>query len=71
MAYSTKQQQALLHCLEQRSEEPLTAAAVSGTTGTQHTDANEYTPSFACVSPELPLTVDARAVEVFLGGSAW
>lgn len=53
------------------NEEPLTAASVSGNTGTAHTDANEYTPSFACVSPELPLTVDARAVEIFLGGSAW
>ena len=29
MAYRTKQQQALLHCPEQRSEEPLTAAALA------------------------------------------
>ena len=29
MAYSTKQQQAVLHCLERRGEEPLTAAALA------------------------------------------
>lgn len=29
MSYSTKQQQAVLHCLEQRSGEPLTAAALT------------------------------------------
>ena len=33
MAYSTKQQQALLRCLEQRGEEPLTAAALAEESG--------------------------------------
>lgn len=47
--------------------EPLRASAVTGTTGTAHTDANEYTPSLAAMSDALPMTVDASAVATFLG----
>ena len=53
------------------NEEALTAASVSGNTGTAHTDANEYTPTFSCISPELPFTVAPEAVAAFLGRAIW
>ena len=53
------------------NEEALTAASVSGNTGTTHTDANEYTPTFSCISPELPFTVSPEAVATFLGRAIW
>lgn len=48
-------------------DEPLRASAMVGTTGTAYTDANEYTPTLACMSAELPLTVSSAAVATFLG----
>ena len=48
-------------------EEPLRASAMVGTTGTAHTDANEYTPTLSCMSPEVPMTIDSSAVATFLG----
>lgn len=53
------------------NEEALTAASVSGNTGTGHTDANEYTPTFSCISPELPCTVAPEVVAAFLGRAVW
>ena len=53
------------------NEEPLTAASVSGNTGTTHTDANENTPTFSCISPELPCTVAPEVVADFLGRAIW
>ena len=49
------------------NEEPLRASAVTASTGTAHTDANEYVPTLACVSPYLLYTVDSTAVATFLG----
>lgn len=49
------------------NETPLRAASVTGTTGTAFSDANEYTPSLAAVSPELPMTIAPAALATFLG----
>lgn len=48
-------------------ENALHASANSGNTGTAYSDANEYTPSLACVSPDLPMTIDSTALATFLG----
>lgn len=48
-------------------EEPLSASALTGTTGTAHSDANEYTPSLSCMSPDLLYPVSTAAVSSFLG----
>ena len=49
------------------NEEPLLGSALVGTTGTAHSDANEYTPTFTCMSELPPMTVDDAAVATFLG----
>lgn len=49
------------------NEEPLRAASSTATTGTAFTDANEYTPSLAAVSGEMPMSVSSAALATFLG----
>lgn len=48
-------------------DEPLMASADAGSTGTAHSDPNEYTPTLACMSELPPMTVNAAAVTAFLG----
>lgn len=49
--------------------EPMRVATMTASTGTAWTDANEYVPTLACMSPEIPMTIATAAITTFLGSA--